>query len=374
MYSTTRRLEYLDSVRGLAALAVLLSHTAGAFIWLQGVSTVISLPFLNILFNGKEAVAMFFVLSGFVLSRPYVLPEGGRQIFLPTFYLRRFTRIWLPWFFVFCASMVAQRWIFQPHRPPPASEWLDQFWQVPMNWANFLRQCVFRVHDSHQLLIPQDWSLGVELKASALIPLFVLLATGWRLAGLAVLGLILFFGLPMGHCYASFIMGILLAKYADSLVETFRRSPGILRWILLIAGLAIYESHHWGMDIFPQPNYEKYYWTGTSLGCLLILLSCMASAKTQGWLNWRGLVFLGRVSFSVYLLQFVVILCLLPPMVNWLCQMGLSRSLLLPVLTMVFSTGLTIGLSAITYKWIEYPCIQLGHKLTGLIQQRCLKK
>jgi peptidoglycan/LPS O-acetylase OafA/YrhL len=41
---------------------------------------------------------MFFVLSGYVLAKPY-LPAAGspscRRIFLPTFYTRRFTRIWL---------------------------------------------------------------------------------------------------------------------------------------------------------------------------------------------------------------------------------------------------------------------------------------
>ena len=82
------RMEFLDSIRGLAALVVLLSHSF-IFEWPKAVSQFINLPFVNLAFNGKEAVAMFFVLSGFVLSRQYLSPPGNTQtsgkIFLPSF-------------------------------------------------------------------------------------------------------------------------------------------------------------------------------------------------------------------------------------------------------------------------------------------------
>jgi peptidoglycan/LPS O-acetylase OafA/YrhL len=58
---------------------------------------------------------MFFVLSGFVLSRPYVAAGGEdpRPIFLPTFYLRRLTRIWLPWFAAFAVSAIARHFFIR---------------------------------------------------------------------------------------------------------------------------------------------------------------------------------------------------------------------------------------------------------------------
>lgn len=110
MNSDSKRIEYLDSIRGLAALFVLLSHTAGAFAWPATYGAVLRWPFISILFEGKEAVCMFFVLSGYVLSKPYVSSPANtvpRKIFLPTFYLRRFTRIWLPWFFIQSMSLAA---------------------------------------------------------------------------------------------------------------------------------------------------------------------------------------------------------------------------------------------------------------------------
>jgi len=114
MYSQQKRIEYLDSIRGLAALIVLLSHVGGAFEWPGIFFAVMNWPFLYILFNGKEAVAMFFILSGYVLSKPYMDNKltHSRKIFLPTFYLRRFIRIWSPWFFVFIISILAQKFLF----------------------------------------------------------------------------------------------------------------------------------------------------------------------------------------------------------------------------------------------------------------------
>lgn len=63
----SNRIESLDSIRGIAALAVLMGHTVGSFAWPLAWSKI---PFINIFFEGYPAVIMFFVLSGFVLSRP----------------------------------------------------------------------------------------------------------------------------------------------------------------------------------------------------------------------------------------------------------------------------------------------------------------
>jgi peptidoglycan/LPS O-acetylase OafA/YrhL len=119
MYSQPKRIEFLDSIRGLAALFVLLGHTQGAFAWPAWFYLPAHWPFISIFTSGAEAVAMFFLLSGYVLSKPFVEigPAPQRKIFLPTFYLRRFIRIWPPWFFAFTASILARKFLFFT-RPP----------------------------------------------------------------------------------------------------------------------------------------------------------------------------------------------------------------------------------------------------------------
>ena len=156
MQQQPHRLEFLDSIRGLAALAVLLGHSF-IFVWPLAVGQVISWPFVHIIVDGHAAVVMFFVLSGFVLTRPYFLTTAGqppRQMNVPAFYLRRFARIWMPWLAVFGLSALAQVTIFHPWKTiPPENDWYGWFWHAPLTWKNFFLQCVFRQHDADVQLI-----------------------------------------------------------------------------------------------------------------------------------------------------------------------------------------------------------------------------
>lgn len=379
MYFETKRLDFLDSIRGLAALAVLLSHSIGAFDWPAPVFNFINLPLLNILFDGHSAVTMFFVLSGFVLARPYLAEtEPGRpprKIILSTFYLRRFTRIWLPWLAAYTASVIAQRWLFQtPATTPPVSVWLGSFWHILPTWGNFLKQCVFLEHNSYVQLLNQDWSLGIELKGSLLIPLLVFLLAGRRWLTLSLVTLALFFGPNTGSAYATFVLGALLAKYGDALARWLKSRPLAIRLGCLAAGLMLYETHHVVRDMWGITEHGQFLMTGTALGCGLILLACLSSARLQATLNWRLPVLLGKISFSIYLLQFIPILCVLPPLVHCLNSHGIQETFILLPLTLAASVLITCGLAMVNYRWVEIPCIKLGHELTTRLQQRFLNK
>ena len=87
--STGRRLAYLDGWRGVCILAVLIGHF----------SPVHSLEF------GDLGVEMFFVLSGRLMADILFVEKFP----LPTFYLRRFSRVWpgLAVYVLFCALVFA---------------------------------------------------------------------------------------------------------------------------------------------------------------------------------------------------------------------------------------------------------------------------
>jgi peptidoglycan/LPS O-acetylase OafA/YrhL len=378
MYSETKRVEYLDSIRGLAALFVLLGHTIGAFGWPPADVACLKWPFISILSDGIGAVAMFFVLSGYVLSRPYVsspVAAAPRKIFLPTFYLRRFIRIWLPWFFVFVASILARKYLFfHPATEPPVTKWLNQFWHVPLTPGDFFRQCAFLLHDATRLLLVQDWSLGVELKGSLLIPLFLFLAHRKRVALVLLLGTMFLAFVGTGHYYISFIIGVLLAQYAGSFTARFMPAGRPGRLVVLFFGLLLYQGYSLTLRLLHEtPTTRKWGWVITSLGCAIILLSTFSSKTIQTSLNHKTLVFLGRVSYSVYLLQFIIILCLLPPLVRLVNGWGIVQTFPLFVLTLLVSVAATLGCATLTYRFIELPAINLGHRLTKEIQRRFQK-
>ncbi|MGH7001396.1 MAG: acyltransferase family protein, partial [Stellaceae bacterium] len=74
------RLPSLDSLRGIAALTVVIHHTLTTLPAFWAVYTgapasrlarIMAFSPLHLLWDGHQAVLVFFVLSGFVLSLPY---------------------------------------------------------------------------------------------------------------------------------------------------------------------------------------------------------------------------------------------------------------------------------------------------------------
>jgi peptidoglycan/LPS O-acetylase OafA/YrhL len=379
MYTPSKRIEYLDSIRGLAALFVLLSHTVGAFAWPVSYGRVLTLPFISIFFNGPEAVAMFFLLSGFVLARPYIPDDPPitpvRKIFLPTFYLRRFIRIWIPWFFVFILSILARKLFFtQPPTAPPISTWLSQYWHAHLTAGDFLRQCVFQLHDPRRWLLNQDWSLGVELKGSILVPFFIFLSVRKRLPFLYLVAGYFLLLVGTGHYYIIFILGVLIARFEKRLAKLFAERARGARLAILLVGLTLYQ----GATFFTQLTREnpwgiKLGWLITGVGCALILVCALGSSVIQRALLHRTIVLLGRISYSLYLLQFIIILCLLPDIIWALNHFGIYANAILFPITMLASVAATVICSLAMYKFVEAPVIAFGHAATKRIQARFKK-
>jgi peptidoglycan/LPS O-acetylase OafA/YrhL len=83
----------LDSLRGLAATTVVLSHLAVVLPNLYVLEKFKNTPF-QILWAGHEAVILFFLLSGFVLSLPFYT---NNQLVYRDYLIRRICRIYIPY-------------------------------------------------------------------------------------------------------------------------------------------------------------------------------------------------------------------------------------------------------------------------------------
>ena len=93
------RVGELDSLRGFAAIAVMIFHAREAW-----------LPF------GWAAVDLFFVLSGYLITS-IILRQGGRPGFLSSFYVRRGLRTW-PIYYLLIAFLIVLSPVL-----PRAFEW-----------------------------------------------------------------------------------------------------------------------------------------------------------------------------------------------------------------------------------------------------------
>lgn len=366
----THRFKSLDSIRGLAALAVLFGHISGMFIWPEKWIKWMKWPLLNMAFDGRSAVTMFFVLSGFVLAYPYVSGAGAR-LNVPLFYARRIIRIWLPWFCAFVLALICRCWLFQPFAThPPAN---CSYWQLPVRWQEVLLQCVFLFHNGPGQILPQDWSLGIELIGSALIPLLVILA--WKplhWLWLSLLAAVLFVIVPQesyfnsGSFYTSFILGVLLARHHGALIAKMKQLKFHHRLFVLLAGVALYQARriedHFGYN---EAMADQVAWVICSIGCVFIIAASLSSRRIDAFLITRPVLWVGHISYSIYLLQSMVIICFLPPLFAALNRLGFGASPWLLPFSWVCGLTLTLALAWPFYLLVEVPSVNLGRTLSS---------
>lgn len=374
------RLECLDSIRGLAALAVLFCHVRDfTFCWPIEWVHWTRYPMLRLPFEGRGAVAMFFVLSGFVLARPYI--SGGAKFNLPAFYIRRFIRIYFPWFCAFVLTLICRCFLyFDFGTQPPQNKFA---WQDPVALKDILLQSVFFHYWLGGHLLPQGWSLGIELIGSALIPLFVAIAVRprhlfWFLGlGIASVALV-----PQnannpggGGFYASFILGVLLVRHQDALVNWLRRLGPGRRVLFLLSGLFAYQSQriadHFG---FNDLGTAGIVWVFMSVGSAAIVLATLSSRRITHYLTLKPVLWIGKASYSIYLLQMITLCCVLPAAIAVLNKLGFKASFWMFPFCLVIAFAVTAAMAAPFYEFVERPSIELGHQISARLKKRVSSK
>jgi peptidoglycan/LPS O-acetylase OafA/YrhL len=362
----------LDSLRGLAAVVVVLHH----FRFLVETNTPPTLATSRFLFDlvtplGTEAVILFFVLSGFVLSLP---ATNGRPQTYPIFVIRRVFRIYVPYLAALIVSVAGAYWL---HGIVTASWWFHQFWSEPVNWRLVGQHFLFLgVFDENQF-DPPMWSLIQEMRISLIFPflcaLVLRLKNKWSflIAGGLTFTSILAEKLPF-HVdplvadtfqYAGiFVLGIFLAREKSRLGAWFhdrRRLPRIMigaafLFLFLFAGPLLTKEagsvrHHASVCISN--------WI-TALGAGGLMMISLNWGSWKRTLHWRPIHFLGETSYSLYLWHFVVLL--------YCVHLLYGKAPLWAILCLVFV--LSIFVSWISYQWIELPSIHLGRRLSNAFQ------
>jgi peptidoglycan/LPS O-acetylase OafA/YrhL len=165
----------LDGVRGLAILSVMLFHFAHPFVATSIASGVV----LRAAGAGWLGVELFFVLSGFLITRILVRHKGGPGA-MRRFYARRVLRIFpLYYAYLTFVFVVGARFV-----TPAVAAWLDReqawFW---LYGPNVLQQVA---SEPLPYVVNATWSLGVEEQFYLLWPWVVLLSTRRQLASLCI--------------------------------------------------------------------------------------------------------------------------------------------------------------------------------------------
>ena len=349
----TRRLTELDGLRGLAALFVFTSHLKFALPGRNPLAALQLTP-LGILWGGQAAVDFFFVLSGFVLALPFMraAPAGALPGFYGRFVLLRVLRIYPAYWLALLFCLLAMQ-LFAPAGMAGTSPWAQEFWRH--GWgdlsASVLTRHILLVPNFDSRLIdPVSWTLVVEMRMSLLLPFMILACRAWggRIGTPLLLLLSLALGLRIGalHFLPLFAFGVALARHwpGKPVPGAANRNP--LFWLLLGAALVAYGNAYI-LDLRRASDYVA------GAGAALLILLALQPTAFGAFLNRAPVQFLGRVSYSFYLLHLPTFLLLL----SWLMPVLHSVTAVF-----VLAVPLVCLLSWLSFVLVERPFMRLSRR------------
>src|SRR5262249_30948793 len=383
------RLPELDALRGLAPLTVVFHHlecllrpsheSAGmlrnafvnllhghgfhAFAQAVGPIRLLDLTPIYLVVAGHEPVVLFFVLSGFVLALPFYL---GHALPYGAFLTKRIFRIYIPYLVTILFAMLLNATISRGGIPS-LNEWFNQTWRLPLTAGEVARPFLFLGTYAPYQFNTAIWSLVHEMRISLVFPAIILIS-GLRLRyALAVFGILSVGGTFLNNMFASgevgyfasvhycalFGIGALIAQNRVNICRIYAASSPMARTWFVLSGLLLYlYGRFLALSSLAISGDEA---NGAGAGILVI--TALASARALSLLAPSWCAFLGRVSYSLYLVHGTILFSLVYlfyPRTPW------------PVIAIVYVSLALIG-AQVCYRFVEVPSIQAGklvaHKL-----------
>lgn len=317
----------LDGVRAIAALAVVASHCR--------------VPLLN---GGLIGVDVFFVLSGYLITsilRAEAMEAG--TVSLRRFYWRRALRLWPP-----LLLMLVGYAALAPSLLPPGDMVADvalaatyltdyalAFWRTPVNLSHTWSLSV----EEHFYLI---WPLVIlatrSFSRSALLRIFAMgfvAATVWRIADASIWGDWVRTYYRFDTRMSGLMLGGLIAVSNWRPPAEQAAMIGRLSVYVLIAALVTFRFKVLGFTSWGGIIVDL-----AAAGLILSLISGEATGLFRA-LSRRGVVYLGKISYSIYLWHFPITLVV--------------RGQVNPVAAFLAVSVLSIAIAALSYEFLEKP-------------------
>jgi peptidoglycan/LPS O-acetylase OafA/YrhL len=294
--------QHIRSLDGLRAIAILL---------VMGVHFRMLLPF------GWIGVQLFFVLSGFLITRllAEAKPKSELAGYLGTFYMRRALRIFPLYFgFLLLVELCADVAGF-PGSWPQVRPWMLSY---TLNFGIILDRVDLNPVYAH------FWSLAVEEQFYLVWPFVIWLASpralrfliaGVLVAGPAIRALVAAGGLSPDNVYLftgshvdAFAAGAAVATFDLSRIKHAGRLLRVSALIAVALGLLSSASHlpgalHTLGYPYGLPEHHEYVWGYSVLNLVgaLAVLSCVRGELR--WLEQRWLMRTGQISYGLYVLH-----------------------------------------------------------------------
>lgn len=360
VHPPARQLDALTSLRFFAAFYVLLFHNYLIFFGVDRSSPI---------YFGFSGVTFFFVLSGFILAHNYSSVDFRNKSNLRRYLRARIARIYpvyllslgagLPFFVsklgllklslykvLFALSALLAPFALQAWVPGAACAINCPSWSISTEWFFYL---VFPLVLHLILRSPLVW-LSATVLCSLVLWLFLDSFWQWLVSGTSLL-------VPPGTDHRALVMSQFVKFFPIWRLPEFVLGITVyalwVRWqykdmvnqflvASLIGAILIY--------VFSDRIGETAINNGLS-AIVWVPLILAAANLSHGFLHWPAMVFLGRISFSLYLLHVPVTMA-----VSRLNSRALDSGLALDGGEAFFvASVVAMGISAAVFIWVEEP-------------------
>jgi len=344
----------IDGLRFFAFLAVFLVHSDVTHFWW-----------------GSHGVSLFFVISGFLITRILIAFENGPRVqVLKNFYARRVLRIFPAYYLVLGLAAVTV-----------GIAYLPVYLLYVMNWGIFFYTWIqpelvdiawepTRMYGIHfwSLCVEEQFYLVFPLLFSFLRPgrtrLFWLLSLwgmciGFRFLCAAFIPKAAYGLIPL-VCGEYLIAGAVGAVvFADTSVGAERIRTAARQWMfpvglaLVIVLFALFWPETPSIDHVVHPPHMQ---TLLALGFLAMVLGLWQTDNrwVLGFFNFAPFRFLGKISYGLYLIHLFMW-----PLVDWLSA---RSSLISEIPPVAARFGLTVLLAAAMWRLVEAPILKLKRR------------
>jgi peptidoglycan/LPS O-acetylase OafA/YrhL len=372
---TQRRYAALDGLRGISALAVFAIH-----LWIYQLPNTVQLERDSwakmLLFEGRVAFVMFFVLSGYLLYRAFARAALGRgePVAVRSYLGRRAARI-VPAYYVAILGTLVLLWVAGdvPGRRPVEAGHLPLFFLFAQNYFP----------DTLLKLNAATWTLAVEAAFYLILPVVglgvlrlcrgsarrqALLIGGLAAAGLGwnAIDYAAGWGPVASHSPPSFLpyfaCGMLVALLVE--VRRARGTPPLGRGVsgALVAGAAVLlVANGWwhATGANDSVTMEVLADSGAALAFAAVIASLVLGTGTgAAWIGWRPLAWMGEITYGFYLWHIPLIVCAR--------GLGLLPGGALSALV-VFPVAVAFG--AASWYWVEQPFMRRAARLPRAEQE-----
>lgn len=384
MKSSNKNLS-LEGLRGIASLIVAISHFAFVFSpilasqfnpiegarFLYPLERWLHYPPLSLIFSGEAAVCVFFVMSGYVLTTKY-FSTGGIEV-LQRGAAKRYIRLVLPSFASVMLAWMLWRTggiIAAQSAPLGVAGWVPTWYVGPYPFFGAIfNGLVSAPLFGHTVLNSPLWTIQVELIGSVLLfAMFAALGRNplWLCVWFLFFADVLSGYLPNVLFYVAFFAGALLNPAREWL-----RSHQIVSACLICLGL-IGVAYNLNpvfdfMRAIPLPNLQPYgpnfgsnirlLWN--SLGAFALVAGVIGSNGVGAVLSSRIPVFLGKISFSLYVIHVPLVMSVGLHAAKFGQQHGMSygESVLFSFVVYLL---VVLSLATFFHRYIDAPSIRLA--------------